>query len=101
VVTVAEQSFRPGDRVRVGPTEGTVVPAHDTVRIRLDTGLEHEFPTRLVIKLPGPRPGREWAVRHHTCTLTPQSEASARFTHAQIPGSQLVHWDGKAWSEAS
>jgi hypothetical protein len=50
------------------------------------------------LPLPVVAPGKEWAVRHCTCSLLPQSENAARFTHAQIPGSVLVHWDGHGWA---
>lgn len=55
---------------------------------------------RVITGLPLPvvAPGKEWAVRHCTCSLVPQSENAARFTHAQIPGSVLVHWDGTGWA---
>jgi hypothetical protein len=93
--------FRPGERVRIGPVFGEVVLPHDTVRVRLETGFEGNFDTRVVQRVPGPRAGREWAVKHPTCTLEPQSENVARFTHAQIPGSKLVHWDERrrTWQE--
>ncbi|MEU0515828.1 hypothetical protein [Amycolatopsis sp. NPDC006125] len=89
--------LNPGQRVRIGVTYGTVIPHHDTVRVRLDTGHEANFATRVVVPIDSPEPGKEWAVQHPDFTLVPQSESAARFTQAQIPGSVLVHWDGEQW----
>lgn len=46
--------FQPGERVRVGASYGTVVPPHETVRVRLDTGLEYDFARRVVVPLDEP-----------------------------------------------